>query len=59
MVILYSFLPNLRSPESVGAIRKSSRAKSARALGADTNGPYVSDFAIVGPPVGRATRPKV
>ncbi len=23
----------------------------------DTNGPYVSDFAIVGPPVGRATRP--
>jgi len=22
-----------------------------------TNGPYVSDFAIVGPPVGRATRP--
>ena len=23
MVILYNFLPNLRSPESVGAIRKS------------------------------------
>ena len=23
----------------------------------DTNGPYVPDFAIVGPPVGRATRP--
>ena len=23
----------------------------------DTHGPYVSDFAIVGPPVGRATRP--
>ena len=22
-----------------------------------TNGPYVLDFAIVGPPVGRATRP--
>ena len=23
----------------------------------DTNGPYISDLAIVGPPVGRATRP--
>ena len=33
MVILYNFLPNLRSPESVGAIRKIGRAHSASAQG--------------------------
>jgi len=33
MVTLYNFLPNLRSPESVGEIRKSGRAHSARAQG--------------------------